>query len=76
MNLGAGRVKKEDNIDYQVGIELLKKVGDHVEKDETVAYIYSNDEEKGRNAVKKLEEIYDITEKQVNKNKYILEVIS
>ena len=33
MNLGAGRVKKEDNIDYQVGIELLKKVGDHVEKD-------------------------------------------
>lgn len=76
MNLGAGRVKKEDNIDYQVGIELLKKVGDHVEESETVAYIYSNDEEKGRNAVKKLEEIYDITEKQVNKNKYILEVIS
>lgn len=76
MNLGAGRVKKEENIDYQVGIELLKKVGDHVEKDETVAHIYSNDEERGRNAVKKLEEIYGITEKQVNKNKYILEVIS
>ena len=41
MHLGAGRMKKEDNIDYAVGIELLKKVGCHVEQGEIIAYIYA-----------------------------------
>ena len=36
-------MKKEDNIDYAVGIELIKKVGCYVEKGETIAYIYADD---------------------------------
>lgn len=42
MCLGAGRKKKEDKIDKLVGIELLKKVGSKVQKDEVIAYIHSD----------------------------------
>lgn len=41
-NLGAGRIKKEDIIDMQVGIVLNKKVGESVKKRETILTIYSN----------------------------------
>lgn len=38
--LGGGRRKKEDRINPGVGIELKKKVGDRVDKDELLATIY------------------------------------
>lgn len=58
--LGAGRIKKEDVIDNSVGIVLKKKIGDKVEKGETVCWVHANDEEKGNEAVKKLQEIYEV----------------
>ena len=56
--LGAGRMRKEDKIEPEVGITLNKKIGDKVKPGDIVAYIHANDEEKGREAVKRLEEIY------------------
>ena len=38
--LGAGRVNKEDKINYNVGIYLNKLVGDTVKKGDTLATIY------------------------------------
>lgn len=75
MHLGAGRMKKEDNIDYAVGIELLKKVGCQVEQGETIAYIYTDDEQKGREAVEKLQQTYEIGEQNVEKVADIIEII-
>ena len=75
MHLGAGRMKKEDNIDYAVGIELLKKVGCHVEQGEIIAYIYADDEQKGREAVEKLQQTYEIGEQNVEKVADIIEII-
>lgn len=40
--LGAGREKKEDEIDYTAGIILNKKIGDYVEKGEILATLYSS----------------------------------
>lgn len=40
--LGAGRQKKEDNIDYTVGFVLNKKVGDYVLQDEELMKVYYN----------------------------------
>lgn len=40
--LGAGRSKKEDEIDFTAGIVLLKKTGDKVEKNEVLAKAYSS----------------------------------
>ena len=47
MNLGAGRKKKEDNIDFSVGIVLEKKIGDKVENRDILAYVHANDEKLG-----------------------------
>lgn len=54
LNLGAGRIKKEDEIDKAVGIVLEKKVADKVIKGEIIAYIYSNDKEKLKRSNKRL----------------------
>ncbi len=40
--LGAGRNKKEDEIDFSAGIVLEKKCGDFVKKGETLAKLYSS----------------------------------
>lgn len=44
--LGAGRVNKEDAIDYSAGIILHKKTGDKVKKGEAIAELFTNDSEK------------------------------
>lgn len=41
--LGAGRMKKEDNIDNQVGIIVRKKIGSFVKRGDILAEIYAND---------------------------------
>jgi pyrimidine-nucleoside phosphorylase len=63
MELGAGRATKESIIDLAVGIVLAKKRGDRVEKGEILAFIHSNDEEKGRRAEEDLEKNYIISSK-------------
>ncbi|QLK86539.1 pyrimidine-nucleoside phosphorylase [Staphylococcus sp. 17KM0847] len=45
MMLGAGRQTKEDTIDLAVGLVLHKKVGDTVEKGESLLTIYANQED-------------------------------
>ena len=58
--LGAGRVKKEDIIDYSVGVILNKKVADKVSKGDILGYIHSNSKEKFEEAERKLEQIIKI----------------
>ena len=58
--LGAGRIKKEDNIDYAVGIEFNKKISDRVNLGEVIAIIHTNDKEKAKEAENKIQEIYEI----------------
>ena len=41
--LGAGRMKKDDPIDYGAGIILNKKTGDFVKAGEPVAWLHTND---------------------------------
>lgn len=42
--LGAGRVTKDDSIDYGAGIVLKKKTGDHVREGEPLAVFYASEE--------------------------------
>ena len=58
--LGAGRMRKEDEIEPDVGIVLNKKVGDEVLEDDFLAYICANDENKLIEAEKRILEIYKI----------------
>ena len=60
--LGGGRIRKEDKIDSSVGIVLNKKIGDLVEENDVVAYVYANDEVKGKEAVEKVRKAYRLEE--------------
>lgn len=42
MMLGAGRKTKEDQIDFAVGLKLRKKVGEAIQKGESILTIYAN----------------------------------
>ena len=44
VELGAGREKKGDPIDYGAGIVFRKKVGDRVKRGEPIAVLYASDE--------------------------------
>ena len=58
--LGAGRIKKEDTIQKEVGLVFEKKVGDNVNIGDILAYIHGNNEEKTKEAVEELKKIYEI----------------
>ncbi|MEK4051515.1 pyrimidine-nucleoside phosphorylase [Bacillus sp. FSL K6-2839] len=55
MILGAGRATKEDEIDLSVGIMLNKKVGDRVEKGDSLVTLHANRED----VAHVMEKIYD-----------------
>ncbi len=73
--LGAGRMKKEDNIDKAVGIILNKKISNKVKKGDILAYVHANDEQKGKEAVEEIKNIYKISEMEVEKEEIILGII-
>lgn len=58
--LGAGRIKKEDNINKRVGFVFEKKVNDYVDKDDIIGYIHSDDEEKAKYVQSKLNDFLEI----------------
>lgn len=73
MLLGAGRQKKEDQIDYYVGLELHKKVGDYVKAGEDLLTLYHH--QKGlEEALKLLEEAYHLS-KEVKEVQYIIDTV-
>ena len=73
--LGAGRIKKEDEIDKTVGIVLEKKVGDKVYTGDVIAYIHANDKEKANEAVERIKKIYKIENKIPEIKKTIIKII-
>ena len=73
--LGAGRVKKEDNIDFQAGIILNKKVSDYIEKGQVLAYIYTNKSEAIENAKSQYLNNVEIQNEKIENKKTILEII-
>lgn len=74
MVLGAGREQKEDIIDMGVGVEVIKKVGDFVHQDETLAIIYTN----GKNtkeAYQYIIDAYHLTSQVVLTPPIILDIV-
>ena len=46
VSLGGGRMKKEDKIDFGVGFYFYKKIGNKIKKNDVLAEIYYNDNQK------------------------------
>jgi pyrimidine-nucleoside phosphorylase len=75
MLLGAGRATKESTIDLSVGLVLRKKVGDRVEKGESLVTIHSNTENI-EEVKEKLQKSIRISPTPVRKPTLIYETIS
>ena len=67
LELGAGRIKKEDEIDLFAGVALHKVVGDKVSKNDAIMTIYSKDKFNIKDATEMLEDaiIYSDVESYV-----------
>ena len=75
MIIGAGRATKEDEVDHAVGLKILKKVGDKIEKGEKIAEIYYNDSKNVEDSKNMIIDAYVLQNEKVLKPKAILEII-
>lgn len=73
--LGAGREKKGDPIDSSAGIVLKKKTGDRVEKGDTLAIFYTDDESKIEEAKRDFFEAFTFGNKKPPAQKLIYRII-
>ena len=73
--LGGGRINKEDEIDYGVGIIVNKKLGDYVDKNTPIATIQANNLEKIEDAKKMIKDAYIIGDTQKQANDLIWKII-
>ena len=72
--LGAGRETKDSEIDFSAGIIIHKKVGDYVEKGESLATMYASKEELFEAAAKRY--LSAVTQKETRAEKLIYARVS
>tara|TARA_B100000579_G_scaffold3843_1_gene2907 strand:- start:613 stop:1017 length:405 start_codon:yes stop_codon:yes gene_type:complete len=72
VEIGAGRKKRNDKLDYLAGIEFINKIGDKVNKGDAIFRIFGNDTERLNNAKKILQKTYSLTKTKILKNKVII----
>lgn len=74
LELGIGRIHKEDDIDPRIGLVFNKKIGDYVKPGDILAYIHSSSPEKTVEAIEKIKGAYKIGTRKILK-KNIIEII-
>jgi len=74
-NLGAGREKKSDKIDYSAGIYLTQKYTEPVKQGETIAVIYTNKKDSVKEAEAMILDAFEISDEEVEKRSLIYKVI-
>jgi len=76
LHLGAGRRDKDDEIDHAVGVLCLKKHGDAIASDETLAEIHARDEPSAAAAADEVLAAYDVADEAPRERSVILDVIT
>lgn len=74
MMLGAGRERKEDSIDHEVGVKLHVKIGDKISKGDKLFTIYSN-KDNNDDVKTKLANSITITKEKVTKPPVIHKIV-
>jgi pyrimidine-nucleoside phosphorylase len=75
VRLGGGRVTKESKIDLSVGLVLRKKVGDWVEKGESLATIHASGQKSGEEAARLLADCYGFSKEKPEKKPFIRGIV-
>lgn len=71
--LGAGRLKKEDSIDYSAGVYLYKKAGDYVKKGDELLCLYSKSKDAIMDAEDDIRKAYTFSDTKPETGNIILE---
>ena len=74
MLLGAGRMTKEDIIDYAAGITLKKKIGDKVQVGDTLCMLHTNKDEYNE-AYNRMISAFNIGDDKPHMEEYIFDII-
>ncbi|MCK9199017.1 MAG: pyrimidine-nucleoside phosphorylase, partial [Bacilli bacterium] len=74
MNLGAGREKKEDKIDYQAGIIINKKCGDYIKVGDVIAILHTNHSEYS-NEIENIIKSFHIKQEKVDSIPIVYDII-
>jgi len=74
--LGAGRLRKEDHVDFGSGIYMQRKTGDRVHAGDTIAVLSCNDDTNMEQALRIMEQATTIGPDQPPPFKLVLEVIA
>ncbi len=72
VELGAGRLRKEDDVDPLAGITLLKKRGDEVQPGETIARLHTRKIDRISEFSDRLSSLFEIGETSVEEGKLLL----
>ena len=75
VELGAGRMSKDDIINSKVGIIINKKIGEKVEKGEVIGYIHADDEILGEKASNDLRDCFIIQNEYKEKPEHIFGIM-
>ncbi len=75
IELGCGRKKVDDKIDYLTGIELFKKVGSKVSKGDTICELWAEDEKRIHIAVAIIEKGIVISGSKPREGKLIYDIL-
>jgi pyrimidine-nucleoside phosphorylase len=76
LELGAGRLRKEDPIDHSAGIVIERQVGDRVEPDDTLAVMHTSSPELAERAALRLRAAWRIAGREVERPPHILERVA
>ena len=73
--LGAGREKKGDPIDFAAGIKMIKKLGDKVSANDTIAVMYANDKSRIESAKRKFESAITYSDSYSSTRELVYDII-
>lgn len=76
VELGGGRRRATDAIDYSVGFSEFCHIGDAVEKDQPLAFIHAQSQEQADAVTQSLQHYIKISDKPVAKPKIIIEKVN
>ena len=76
VELGGGRVKTSDEIDYRVGLYDMKKVGERVSSSVPICIVRAKNEESAKGAIERVKQAYVVGKREKPKQPLIREWIS
>jgi len=75
VEIGAGRLKKDDKIDPKAGINFNYKIGDKIKEGDVIAEIFSNNKRSILNVEKRFNKLVELSKNKVNPPKLIKKII-